>query len=529
MQAHKIPLFKHWVSEWLARSVIFAMLITCLFSFALYSSPVAMMGFYGVEPADVQYAMAVIYGSTVTFLALDFRIVKYFASRKYLLTGLAINGVCSMICFYSKNWTLFLVCQFVQGITGALLAGIVLNLIFHRLHSTRARVIGYTIFYAGIQISVPFYSIYCSMVLHFFDFNWLFYGLNILLIILAFTVLMTMDSKARLHKKIPLYQVDWTGYLFYTVFTLELGYVLIYGRQLDWFSSPWICGLTISGCCILFLFVMREMRLKRPLINLRIFGARNFVIGLLLLFTFYIFKGSTGLTYGYLEAVLGTGPLQVIPIWMAVICGTALGMFVTARFVLTGANLIRMIIAGFLIMALYYVYMLRSISVTGETADFILPMFIYGVATGALFVPIVFFTASAASPKIAFNASLVGIFARFTGFCTSLAVNNELQLFTRSGVREKVREAITETNPQMPLTLQNIRHTYQHAGNDLYTSNSASNAYFNNFVKEQILARSTRDYYDLMLTGVIIVIIILVFLPKIQNVVLKLRGGSVPY
>ena len=529
MQAHKIPLFKHWVSEWLARSVIFSILMTCLFSFALYSSPVTVMGFYGVQPTDVQYAMVLIYGSTVTFLALDFRIVKYFASRQYLLTGLAINGICSLICFHTKNWTLFLICQFVQGTTCALLSGIVLNLVFPRLHSTRARVIAYTILYAGIQISVPFYSIFCSAALHFFDFNWLFYGLNILLVMLAFTVLVTMNSKARFHKKIPLYQVDWIGYLFYTVFTLVLGYILIYGRQLDWFNSPLIVGLMIGAILLIILFVLREMRLKRPLIDLRIFKARNFVVGLLLLFAFYIFKGSTGLTYGYLETILGTDPFHVIPIWTAVMLGTVLSMFVTARFILTGINLIRIIIAGFVIMGLYYSYMLLFISVTGQTFDFILPMFIYGVATGVLFVPIVSFTTSAAPPKIAFNASLVGIFARFIGFCSSMAINNELQLFTRSTVREKVREAVTEINPQLPLALQNIQNTYQNAGNDLYTSKGASNAYFNNLIKEQILARATRDYYDLMLAGIILLIIILIFLPRIQQVVLRLTRGNVPY
>lgn len=529
MQAHKIPLFKHWVSEWLARSVIFSILMTCLFSFALYGSPVTVMGFYGVQPTDVQYAMALIYGSTVTFLALDFRLVKYFASRQYLLIGLAINGICSLLCFHTKNWTLFLICQFVQGTTCALLSGIVLNLVFPRLHSTRARVIAYTILYAGIQISVPLYSIYCSAVLHFFDFNWLFYGLNILLIMLAFTVLATMNSKARFHKKIPLYQVDWIGYLFYTVFTLILGYILIYGRQLGWFSSPLIVALAVVAILLITLFVLREMRLKRPLIDLRIFKASNFAVGLLLLFAFYIFKGSTGLTYGYLETILGTDPLHVIPIWTAVIFGTVLSMFVTARFILIGTNLIRIIIAGFVLMGLYYSYMLMFISVTGQTSDFILPMFIYGVATGVLFVPIVAFTLSAAPPKIAFNASLVGIFARFIGFCSSMAINNELQLFTRSSVREKVREALTEINPQVAPALQNVQNTYQNAGNDLYTSKGASNAYFNNLVKEQILARATRDYYDLMLTGIIVLIIILVFLPRIQQVVLRLTRGSVPY
>lgn len=529
MQAHTIPVFKPWVSEWMARSVIFAILMTCLFSFAFYGSPVTAMGYYGVQPTDVQYGMVVIYGSTVAFLALDFRIVKYFEPRKYLMIAIAINAICSVVCFHFKDWTLFVVCQFVQGITCALMSGIVLQLTFPRLQTTRARVIAYSLLYGSIQISVPFYSICSSVVLHFYDFNWLFYGFNIILIILAFVVLLTMNSKARFTKKIPLYQVDWLGYLFYVSFILVLGYILIYGRQLGWFDNPLIVLLSVGNLIVLMLFVIRETNLKRPLINLQIFKAKNFVVGLLLLFTFYIFKGSTGLAYGYLEVVLGSDPLGTIPIWTSVIAGTVLSMFVTSRFVLMGFNLIRIIIVGFGFMVLYYAYMILFVSVQGETIDFILPMFIYGVATGVLFVPIVSFTSSAAPPKIALNASLVGIFARFTGFTASLALNNEIQLFSKSAVREKVRETLTEINPQLPVTLMDIQNEYLNSGSDSYTAKAASAGQFNRLVGEQIFARATRDYYDFMLVGLLIVIALLLVLPQIQKVTLRLKKGAVPY
>lgn len=529
MQAHKIPIFKSWVSEWVARSVILAILMTCLFSFAFYSSPVAAMGFYGIQPTDVQYGMVVIYGSTVAFLALDLRIVKYFAPRKYLLIALAVNAICAVICFHFKDWTWFVICQFLQGVTCALMSGIVLQLIFPRLHAVRARVIAYSLLYGSIQIAVPFYSIFTSVVIYFFDFNGLFYAFIIILLMLTATILLTMNSKARFTKKIPLYQVDWIGYLFYVSFILILGYILVYGRQLGWFGSSLITTLSVVNLIILSLFIIRELKLRRPLINLQIFRTKNFVIGLLLLFTFYIFKGSTGLAYGYLEVILGNDPLGTIPIWTAVILGTILSMFVTSRFVLMGYNLIRIIMVGFGIMAIYYAYMISFVSVQGETIDFILPLFIYGVSTGVLFVPIVSFTVSSAPPKIAVNASLVGILARFTGFTVSLAVNNELQLFAKSEVREKIRESLTETNPQWPATLLDIQNQYMNAGSDLYTSKAGSTGYFNQMVSHQLLARATRDYYDWMLTGVLFVIVILLLSPQIQNVILRLRKGNIPY
>jgi len=529
MQAHTLPIFKTWVTECTARFVIGCILMTCLFSFAFYSSPSAVMGYYGVQPADVQYGMVVVYGSTVAFLALDFRIVKYFAPRKYLLAALAVNSLCSILCYHFKNWTLFISCQFLQGITCALMSGMVLQLIFPRLHVARARVIAFSLLYGCIQIAVPFYSICSSIVLHFLDFNWLFYGFNILLIILALIILLTMNSKARFTKKIPLYQVDWIGYILYISFILIVGYILVYGRQLGWVDSQLL--LNLSGGCliILFLFIIRELKLKRPLLNLRIFKSANFVTGLLLLFAFYIFKGSTGLAYGYIEVILGTDPLSTIPIWTAVISGTIISMFITARFVLMGYKLIRIIIVGFGIMALYYTCMILFVSVQGETTDFILPLFVYGVATGVLFVPIVFFTASSAPPEMAVHASLVGILARFTGFTASLACSNELQLSAKAAVKDKLREAVTQTNPKLALTLQDIQSQYLNAGGDAYVSKTMADGYFNQMTAHQILARAVRDYYDWMLTGLIITIVLLLLLPHIQNVVLKLRKSNIPY
>lgn len=529
MQAQNIPIFKSWISEWLARSIIFGVLMISLFSFALYGRPISMAGYYGVQPNDVQYAMVLTYASAVTFLALDFRITKYFAPRKYLIIGLTLNAISSLICFYSKNWGIFLICGIIQGIACALICSIILNMVFSRLQSTRARVIGYSIFYAAIQIAVPVYAIYSSILLDVLDFNWLFFGLILMLIGLLFVVLITMNSKARFHKKIPLYKVDWIGYLYYLTFSSVIGYILIYGQQLNWFDNPVIILLAAFFIILLSLFIIRESRLKHPLINLQIFKAKNFVIGLLLLVVFYIFKGTTGLTYGYIEIVLATDPLHIIPIWIAVILGTSLSMAVTARFILKGISLIRIIIAGFFIMACYYFYMLHFVSSTGETKDFILPMFIYGASTGVLFVPIVSFMVSSAPPKVAFNASLLGIFARFLGFSSSMAINNYTQLYTRSEANDKVRESLTETNPQLALTLQNIQQAYLNAGNDIYTSKGASNNYLTYFIKQQILMRSTKDYYDIMLVGLLIVIIILICLPGIQNIVLRLRKGSVPY
>ncbi|MEF9479295.1 hypothetical protein OWR28_17515 [Chryseobacterium sp. 1B4] len=88
---------------------------------------------------------------------------------------------------------------------------------------------------------------------------------------------------------------------------------------------------------------------------------------------------------------------------------------------------------------------------------------------------------------------------------------------------------MAETNLQLPVTLLDIQNQYMIAGNDMYTAKGASTSQFNTMVREQILARATRDYYDWMLLGLACVIIILLLFPGIQRVMLRIRKGNIPY
>jgi MFS family permease len=530
MQVSDIPIFKQWVPEWLARAVIFGILLTSLLGFGLYSSNAeSAMGYYGIEPTDVLFSVVLMYAAGVSFFALDFRIVKYFSPRKYILAAITLNFITWLVCFYTKHVGLFMVCRFIQGIACALLCSVVLNLIFPRLHTTRSRAIGYTVFYGGLQTSLPIAAIYCTTMLHYFDFQWLYYGLCLMMVPTLVAVLVTMNATARFHKKIPLYQVDWIGYLFYAVFCCVFGFVCVYGQQLNWLDSPVILSLSGIGILMLVLFIVRETRIKRPLIDLEVFRYPVIIAGLFLLIAFYVFKGTSSWVYSHIQVVLGVDPLNVIPVWIANIVAIILAMFITARFVLSGKSLVSIIICGFVVLGIFYVYILTFVSVTGETGQFILPLMIHGAACGILFVPIVFFTASAAPPKLAYNVSMLGIFFRFIGFCLSISINNYSQLYTRAAIREKLRESLTETNPQLERTLRGIQEDYNVFGNDPHIGNSGASAYLDQLLRKQIVARSIRDYHDIMLIGLVVLILLLLFMPGIRRIVLRLRGGTVPY
>ncbi|TWI16128.1 MFS transporter [Sphingobacterium siyangense] len=446
-----LQIFKPWVSEWLARSIIFAVLMTSLFSFSLYSSNTKIAAtFYGVDQLDIQYSVVLLYAVIVIFLTLDLRIIKYFRVKDYLIFGLALNILSYIVCFYVRDWGVFLACRIIQGIVCSLLCNIVLNLTFARLHPSRAKLIGYAVFYGGLQTSGPICAIYSTHMLEYFNFNYLFAGLIVASIPVWLLVWITFNSAGRFSRKVPLYHFDWVGLSLYCYLCLIISYISVYGKFLKWFDNFKVIKLSVLLLITAILFTIRELRYKHPLIELRTLKVGNFKAGLLLLTFFYVFKGTIGLTYVHLEVVLGVSPVNMVPIWLANITGICIGLFTTARLLIMGKPIINLVIMGFSCLTMYFIYMLALLSSKGEVYDFVLPLFFFGLATGTLIVPLVIFTLGALPLRTAFNGSLLGIFARYLGFCLSIMINNQLLASFRSPIINKV-----ETQPMLVSSIRN--------------------------------------------------------------------------
>lgn len=522
--------FKDWVPKWLIRGTIVSILAMSLLGFALYYSNMeSAIGYYGFEQVDIQYSVVLMYATVIAFLALDNRLIKYFIARDYIVLGLVLDIISYIVCFYTRDIILFMICRFLQGIACALLCSVVLNLVFSLFHKPKSKVFGYSIFYGGLQISIPVCAIYCSWLLHFKEFNYLFYGLNISILFTLVLVFITMKRKARFYKKIPLYQIDWIGAILYTAFCALLGYLLVYAQKLNWFESKEFTRLTFVAFILLVLFVTRQLLIKRPLINLSLFKYKSFIIGLLLLVALYIFKGTVIFVYVYIEHILDVDPIHMTPVWIMNIIGIIVGSFVTARYIIYRAPLINIIIVGFSLLALFHLIMYFTFSSSVEITFFYIPIFIYGLGTSTLFVPVVVFTVSTVPEHLAYNVSFIGIFSRFVGFCAGLSINNYFQSYTKSEIFERFRENVNETNYMLGNTLNSICNDYLSNNQDYMISNIMSDKYLKNLISGQILIKSTMDYFGIVFISILVCIVLLFISPTIKKVAIRIRERFIPY
>ncbi|QJB37919.1 MFS transporter [Chitinophaga oryzae] len=529
MSSATLPLFKPWVPEWLIRVTIFLVLLPALGIFALYfSNGAETAGYYGMEPADVQYSVVLMYAMLVAFLPVDDRLVKYMKPRPYLLIGAVVNTLTCFICASSRNISVFMICRFIQGVMCAPFCSICLHMIFSRLRSDRARVIGYSVFYGSLQISIPGGALFCSWLLYYIEFNQLFYFL-VLLEVPGILLLLMITNNVRLRKKFPLYQLDWPSAFLYAVLLCIAGYIFVYGQQLNWFSNPQLCWLLLIALISGTLFCVRQFSLKRPLLNLRLFRFAGFRNGLLLLVAYYVFKGTTGHVYAYLQGVLQVDPVHLTPVWVSNIAGIVAGVVVASRLVLNQTDTRRILCCGFLSLLLFHIWMYFLFSRVANTSQFLAPMWIQGFGTGALFVPIIMYVVGTVPAAMAGSVSFIGIAARFTGFCGSLAFANYFQLYARSIHYNKFREQFTDINPIRENVLEQFRQHFLANGRDMATARQLADGAARRLLQEQTGLRASMDYYGWMIIGLSVLITVIIAGPWVKQQVLRPRKAFTPY
>lgn len=337
------PIFKPWVPQWLAIVTIISILFPSLVIFALYyNSTLAVAEYYSMDAMDIQYSVVLMYATVISYLALDSHLIKCFRLVNYTIAGIFINTVTCWVCAASTSGELFMFCRFIQGAVCAFLCNICMTLSFTLFHVTKARVMGYTIFYGSLMICVPFSAIFANIILNYFGVESVFYGF-ILFQVPGFILLLVTMNNRYLSRKHHWQSADWQGFVIYTAIASIVGYILVYGQQLEWFESA---------------------RIKRL----------------------------------------------------------------------------------FLILLIFHTQMYFLFASTASEEKFYLPLFLQGVGTGSLFVPLIMnMVLSVPKPQMGLVAFL-GIGARFLGFCLAIALINFFQLYSTNNSYMDMATSYTLSN-----------------------------------------------------------------------------------
>ena len=103
---------------------------------------------------------------------------------------------------------------------------------------------------------------------------------------------------------------DILGFLMLAVIAGGVQTLLNQGNDLDWFNSGYLSGLALMTVIVLIYFVIWELSLRHPFVDLQLFAHRNFVICTVIIFLgFFCFQGLLSMLIVQLQLSLGYSSL----------------------------------------------------------------------------------------------------------------------------------------------------------------------------------------------------------------------------
>ena len=176
----------------------------------------AAAGYYGSEPADIQFAVALFYAGYVGFYILEHRFFAYLASKPYFILFTSLQMLTSLICYFTHELYILLPIRFIQGLLFCSTASLSLSLMFTRLHSERAREISFSVFFGLILCAIPFNNFVTADLIDAFNFNIVYKG-ALFSFVPCLVLLLLIMNNVRLKARFPLHKLDWQSFSLYSI------------------------------------------------------------------------------------------------------------------------------------------------------------------------------------------------------------------------------------------------------------------------------------------------------------------------
>jgi len=263
-------------------------------------------------------------------------------------------------------------------------------------------------------------------------------------------------------------RIDWWGLGLMIVGFACLQLVLDRGEREEWFDSPAIVAMTIVAVCGLAGFLIRELTAQEPIVDLTVFGDRNFATGVTLISVvgFGMFSGML-LVAVFTQQLLGydawTSGLVLAPGGLGNICS------LFASGIVTRVDQRWMLAFGCLLNAVS-LYMMTSLTLGMDYWALALPRFIQGFAVGFIFVPLSTLTLATIRRDKLVNATAVYGMMRNVGGSVGIAVVTTLLAQRSQFHQSTLATHITAWDWETQVRLSRwARHFITH-GSDTFTA-----------------------------------------------------------
>lgn len=524
MAKRQMPFFKRWAPEWLVKIILFSMTLPGIIIFFLPLTNInAAAGYYGSEPADIQFSVALFYAGYVGFYCLERRFFSFLAAKEYFLLFTTLQITACLICYFTREVYVLFPVRFIQGMLFAGNVNLSLTLIFTRLNSERGREISFSVFFGILICALPLNNLITADLIDSYNFN-IVYKTAIFSYLPGLVFLTLAMTNYRPNVRFHLYKLDWQSFAVFSAILVLIGYISIFGQEYYWLEDNRILGSVIGIIALVGMSVFRQNSIKRPYIDLKVFRYRNFKVGLLILFVMYICRFASGITNSYFATELHLDPFYISYINVFNLTGLVIGVIIACCMVLQKKKIQYVWVPGFLMLLLFHALMYYSFDVQADEFNYYIPLFLQGLGVGLIMVPTIIFIISSVPASIGPSAAATALAIRYLGFCASIALINFFELFEKSRHYNAFQDHVTKIDPFVKdfLHKQTAKLTAKGMLEDHAVK--ASNKLLVGRLNVQDHVRFAMDYYEMMIWLLMAFLLLILLFPYLNRTALYLKS-----
>ena len=417
-----------------------------------------------------------------------------FGRRYYLAGSMALFTLASVLCGMSSTLPMLIFCRMLQGVGGAALmatAQATMMEIFppHQLGMVQA------VFGIGVMVGPALGPTLGGWLVDNFTWPWIFY-INIPVGILAtfLTMIFMHDSKYERHHS---NKVDLVGIFLLAVGLGALQTLLEKGTREGWFQSTLIIWLAVAAVAGIVGFVLWELHVPHPVLNLRVLRHRGFSAGVIFgtVIGFGLYGGMFILPV-FLQGIRRYTAMQSGIIMIPGAIATALAMPVVGKLVnrmvprtLTGIGMVGAVISMF---------MLHTIDAQTGSAQILWPLILRGASLGMIFVPMTIATLAGLPGREMAEGSAIYNLMRQLGGSAGIAYLSTFINHRIDGHYQVLAESVNLYNPVAISRLQGLSQFFMSKGFDASRSGQQALSVLQKTVLQQSAILSYQDAFVLM-------------------------------